>query len=73
MGNIAQNHKIKIDGVDYAVVDLSDAAKSQIENIRFSDEKIVQLKNELAISNTARAGYLRVLSKSAPHGVKSND
>ena len=41
---------------------LSDAAKLQIENIRFTDEQIAQLRNELAVSNTARSGYLKVLN-----------
>lgn len=53
---------ITIDNIDYAIDDLSVLGKSQLESIRFSDERISQLKNELAISNTARAGYLKVLN-----------
>jgi hypothetical protein len=62
MDELATNNSVKIDGVDYIIDGLSEYAKSQIENIRFSDEQILQLQNELAISNTARAGYLRILN-----------
>ena len=61
MGDITEDAKIKVDGMDYFLEDLSDDAKLQIANIQFSDQQILQLQNELAISNTARTGYLRAL------------
>ena len=61
MNDITENAKITIDGVEYAMEKLSDNAKSQIANINFSDERILQLQNELAISTTANTGYLRAL------------
>ena len=61
MNDINVNANISINGLDYAVDELSDEAKSQIVNIQFSDVQILQLQNELAISNTARTGYLRAL------------
>jgi hypothetical protein len=61
MNDITENPKITIDGVDYARDDLSDAANSQITSIQFTDGQILQLQNELAISTTARTGYLRAL------------
>ena len=54
--------KFTIDGVDYPFENVSEVAKSQIKNIQFSDEQISQLQNELAISNTARNGYIRALT-----------
>ena len=63
MTNITQNSTINIDGVEYVVSDLSDEAKSQVANIRYSDERIFQLQNELTISKTARNGYLRALNR----------
>ena len=62
MTETPEDGKISIDGIDYSFDNLSDEAKSQIRNIKFSDEQILQLKNELAISNTARTGYLRALN-----------
>ena len=53
----------KVGDKEYITDDLSGSAKLQIANIQFSDEKISQLQNELAISNTARNGYLRALNK----------
>jgi hypothetical protein len=61
MNDITNDAQITIDGVDYAIEDLSEKAKSQISNIQFSDAQILQLQNELAISNTARTGYTRAL------------
>ena len=61
MSEILEETKVTIDGIDYEIGLLSDGAKSQIENLQFCDERILQLQNELAISNTARIGYLRAL------------
>lgn len=61
MNDFAKEETITVNGLDYATENLSALAKSKIESIRFSDERIAQLKNELAISNTARAGYEKVL------------
>ena len=49
MENTNQNATITIDDKRYIISDLSDIAKSQVANIRFSDEKILQLQNELTI------------------------
>ena len=61
MNENIKDKKLTIDGVDYFMDDLSDVAKSQIANIQFSDQQILQRQNELAISNTARVGYLKEL------------
>lgn len=53
--------KLTIDGREYSLADLSDEAKSQILNIQFVDERILQLNNELAIADTARIGYSRAI------------
>ena len=41
--------KIKIDGTEYLLSSLSAEAKMQITNLRFVDNKIMQLKAKLAI------------------------
>ena len=62
MNSVPEKRTVTVDGVDYTFENLSDVAKSQIINIQFSDEQISQLQNELAISNTARNGYMRALT-----------
>ena len=39
-------NKITVDGVDYNVADLSDAAKQQIQNLQFVEAQLQQLNNE---------------------------
>ena len=61
MSKTKKEEKITIDGVEYLLSDLSDNAKTQLKNIQFVDEKIQQLNNELAVSDTARIGYTNAL------------
>jgi len=56
-------NKIKIDGKEYEIDNLSDEAKVQLTNLQFVDAQIQQLNNELAISDTARIGYSSALKK----------
>jgi hypothetical protein len=51
------NNTITVDGIEYKLDDLSDAAKVQLSNIAFVDERIQQISNEWAVSDTARLGY----------------
>ena len=53
--------KITIDGKEYALSALSEKAKMQLANINFVDERIQQLNNELAVSDTARMAYSKAL------------
>jgi hypothetical protein len=55
-----------IDGRDYETEQLSDAAKAQLANIKLVDQKIAQLKQELAIVQTARNAYGRALQAELP-------
>jgi len=52
---------IKIDGKEYAVSSLSDAAKSQVQNLRYTDQEIARLQAQLAIAQTARVSYAKAL------------
>jgi hypothetical protein len=56
-----QTEKITIDGNHYNFGDLSAAAKDQLRNIQFVEAQLLQLRNELAISDTARLAYTRAL------------
>ena len=55
------NTKITVDGIEYNLNDFSADALAQLENIKFVDEQIQQLNNELAVSDTARIGYSNAL------------
>ena len=56
-----QTEKITIEGNNYNLGDLSKAAKDQLRNIQFVEAQLLQLRNELAISDTARLAYTRAL------------
>ena len=46
-----------IDDKEYNIADLSEAAKSQIVNLQVVDQEIANLKQQLAIMQTARNAY----------------
>ena len=52
---------ITVDGVEYNINEMSDAAKAQLSTIQFVDHQVRQLQNEWAISDTARLGYQAAL------------
>ena len=52
---------VTVDDVTYIVEDMSEAAKAQLSNIQFVDGQILQLRNEWAVSDTARLGYTAAL------------
>lgn len=54
-------NKIKIDGVEYSLSSLSAEAKTQITNLRFVENEIIQLQAKLAIANTAKLAYQAAL------------
>lgn len=56
-----QTEKITIEGNNYNLGDLSEAAKDQLRNIQFVEAQLLQLRNELAISDTARLAYTSAL------------
>ena len=46
---------VTIDGTDYNLADLSENARSQVTNLRVTDQEIARLQQQLAIAQTARA------------------
>jgi cell division protein ZapA (FtsZ GTPase activity inhibitor) len=48
---------ITIDEKQYALADLTEAARAHIANIQFVDQQIQQLNNEWAVCDTARMAY----------------
>ncbi|MFN2362445.1 MAG: DUF6447 family protein [Marinobacter sp.] len=66
MAEVANPATITIDGQQYDVNSLSDNAKSQIANLRVTDQEIQRLNQQLAIAQTARAAYARALEAELP-------
>lgn len=58
---MADQPTVMIDGTEYAVDQLSDTAKAQVNNLHFTDQEIARLKNQLAICQTARQAYANAL------------
>ena len=54
---------ITIDEKQYALDDLSEAARAHIANIQFVDAQIQQLNNEWAVCDTARMAYTAAFSR----------
>ena len=59
---------ITIDGNDYALDDLSANARSQIVNLRVTDQEIARLQTQLAIAQTARTAYAQALAAELQSG-----
>ena len=53
--------KIKLDDIEYNTEDMSESAKAQLVSLQFTDAQIRKLKQELAISETARQAYIAAL------------
>lgn len=57
---------ITIDGKEYALDSLSEAAKAQMTNLRVVDQEISRLQQQLAIAQTARNAYANALKNDLP-------
>ena len=56
-----KENKLMIDGVEYLLDSLSENGKANLESIKFVDQQLLQLNNELAVADTARIGYSNAL------------
>ena len=61
-----KDQTVNINDVPYKMSDLSDNAKTQLINMRITDQEITRLNQQLAIAQTARAAYARALSDELP-------
>ena len=50
--------KIKIDDVEYNSEDLSDAGRGQLQSLQFLETQLQQLRNKIAVYQTAHAAYV---------------
>jgi len=54
---------ITIDGDEYDLSNASSEAETQLKNLQFVNEQIIQRNNELQIAQTAKIGYSRALKR----------
>ena len=54
---------ITIDGEEFDLSKASLEAQTQLKNLQFVDEQILQRNDELQIAQTARIGYSRALKR----------
>ena len=67
MANLAVN------GKEYALETLSDNARSQLESLKFAEQKIEQLQAEQAVTQTARNAYIQALVSQLPEAMAEGD
>ena len=60
--------KLTLDGVEYEIENISEEGNAQLNNLKFVNEKILQLNNELQIAMTARIGYTRAFKREVEQG-----
>lgn len=58
--------KISIDGKEYDSEALSDEARANLQNIQLCEQKMNDLKRDLAIAQTARNAYAQALKGQLP-------
>ncbi|MGM0534450.1 MAG: DUF6447 family protein [Pseudomonadota bacterium] len=57
---------VTIDGQQYDPAELSEQARTQIMQVKVTDEHIERLNQRLAIAQTARTAYARALQAALP-------
>jgi uncharacterized protein involved in exopolysaccharide biosynthesis len=53
--------RFNIDGVDYQVESLSQNGQAQLRSLQFVEAQLQQLRNEVAVYETAQAAYVAAL------------
>ena len=54
---------INIDGTNYDLDSMSQAAKDQLASLQFVDRELQRLSNEAAVYQTAKAAYVKALKE----------
>ena len=63
MAESIKESKIKIDDIEYSLENLSENGKANLTSIKFVEQQLQQLNNELAVADTARIGYSSALQR----------
>ena len=64
--------EVTIDGKEYELEHLSENARSQLASLQLVDQKIAQLKTDIAIVETARNAYAAALKAELPDETSSD-
>jgi hypothetical protein len=60
---MSDTNNSSVDVMTVSTSSVNDNAQSQLANIRFCDERLQQLRNELAVADTARGAYAAALKR----------
>lgn len=55
--------KVTIDGKEYETDDMPEETRRQLQNVAYCDRKLEDLRNEVAVLQTARNSYAQSLNK----------
>ncbi|MEO9901160.1 MULTISPECIES: hypothetical protein [Alphaproteobacteria] len=59
---MTEDQKITINGKEYALSEMSDEAKEQLNNLQITELEIQRLNSQIAIAQTALAAYGQALT-----------
>lgn len=60
---------VTVNSKEYEVDALTDSAKTQLENIKVTDQEIGRLQQQLGIARAARQAFVRALQAELPEDV----
>ena len=58
--------KVTIDGKEYDFDSLNEVARNQLGNLRMADQRIAQLQADVALAQTARTVFAKLLGENLP-------
>lgn len=58
--------RIRLDGTEYEFSKLNNEAKAILASLQFSENRLRELSNELAVAQTAQIAYLKALKSELP-------
>ena len=60
--------KITVDNNEYDVENISDKAKLNLEALKFCESKLMKIKKEIAVIETAKIAYIATLKEELKEG-----
>jgi len=63
VGEQATQPTVTIDGKEYTLESLGEQGREQLQNLRVTDQELQRLQDQLAITQTARNTYARILAE----------
>lgn len=63
VGESSQQPTITIDGQEYTLESLGQKGREQLQNLRVTDQEMQRMQDQLAIAQTARNTYARILAE----------